>query len=293
MDTRCTATYGKLLAVAALVASLALASGCSEAQPVGTAEPQPMPEADRREPRELLAPPPTAPAPAPASSAAPLDPAAVSALEAQLRALQPASAAPLPELPERSCAVSFCVRVVDDDADPLRALQSAVLPGGARVEAVNVPAGQPGNAISPRFRFVAPTTSTPAQLAELAALAAPHLPAKRDLAWGVSEDANGRPALTSYLLGAAVVDASDVESARKRVDEGGFYGVDLVLRAEGAERFGVVTGMMLRRRLAILSNGRVHLAPVVQSPIPGGRLLVSFPTEVESDAFMRLLPAKP
>jgi hypothetical protein len=291
MDARCTATHGKLLAVASLLASHALASGCSEAQPVVTAEPQPVPEAERREPRELMVPLPNAPASA--SSVSTLDPAAVSALEAQLRALQPASAAPLPELPGRSCAVSFCVRVVDDDADPLRALQSAALPGGARVEAVSVPAGLPGDALSMRFRFVAPTRFTPAQLAELAALAAPHLPAKRELAWGLGEDANGRPALTSYLLGAAVVDASDVGSARKRADEGGFYGVDLVLRAEGAERFGVVTGMMLRRRLAILSGGRVHLAPVVQSPIRGGRLLVSFPTELESDDFMRLLPAKP
>jgi hypothetical protein len=291
MQPRLTDSPSKLLPSLALFASLAFACGGSEAPQAVATQPQLSAEQPREQPRAPAAPAP----PPPQASHAPLREAELVALTEQLAALETrrsASAEPLPELPDRPCAPSFCVRVVDDVADPLRKLASSPLLGDVRLVETLVAAGLPGGQRVARLQLLAPASSTPAALAELARLAAPYLPARRELAWGASVDPDGHPVVASHLLGPAVIDASDVASSERAQLVAGAYTVTVVLHPDGARRFGEVTSTMLHRRLAILSAGRVQTAPVVQSAIPGGRISVSFPTEAEAEAFQRLLPTK-
>lgn len=280
------------LARLVLLGSLALVAGCTDPQPAGLIQPQPVGGAPAStSARAALAPPEARPGP----SAAPLGPEAVAAVEAELRAMMAAKgepAPPLPELPDRPCTASFCVRVVDDVADPLRALASVALPAGARLEEHSVPTGQPGGRRATRMHLVAPASATQPQLDALSKLAAPHLPPKRVLAWGLGEAATGGPAMQSYLLGSAIIDATDVASAERTLFDGGIHAVTVELGADGTKRFADATAKLVHRRLAIVARGRVESAPIVQSSIPGGRLSLSFPNEAEADAFQRLMPPK-
>ena len=46
--------------------------------------------------------------------------------------------------------------------------------------------------------------------------------------------------------------------------------VSMTMNSEGAERWGTITGANLKKRIAIVLDGRVYSAPVVQSKITGG-----------------------
>jgi hypothetical protein len=85
---------------------------------------------------------------------------------------------------------------------------------------------------------------------------------------------------TFLLRGAPVLDGSDVKEAwavpngEKRASEDGWH-VAVALGDAGAERFRAFTATHVKRRLAIVVDGRVASAPVILSEIPGGSLTIT------------------
>jgi hypothetical protein len=81
---------------------------------------------------------------------------------------------------------------------------------------------------------------------------------------------------TLVLTGDPVVTTADVESADVGLEKDTQNAYVLVtLSPAGGERFFRVTEEWLGRRLAIVVNGRVDSAPVIRSPIRGGRLTIT------------------
>ncbi len=75
---------------------------------------------------------------------------------------------------------------------------------------------------------------------------------------------------------AAIIDGGDVVKARVLPDPITQQPqVELELGADGRQRFAEATAAALGRKLAIVLDGRVRSAPIVQSPIPGGRIVVT------------------
>jgi preprotein translocase subunit SecD len=76
---------------------------------------------------------------------------------------------------------------------------------------------------------------------------------------------------TYHLLGKPEITGDLVQSARaQHVDERDGWIVRMELTPSGAERFDDLTARNVRRRFAILLDGRVESAPVILSRIPGG-----------------------
>ncbi|MBE7210457.1 MAG: hypothetical protein INR65_05515 [Gluconacetobacter diazotrophicus] len=77
-----------------------------------------------------------------------------------------------------------------------------------------------------------------------------------------------------FLEPEVLFDAAGLLSAEANTDSGG-SSIHLVFSADGKKRFGEITTQYLHERLAILIDGEVRCAPVVQSPILGGDLVIS------------------
>jgi preprotein translocase subunit SecD len=89
---------------------------------------------------------------------------------------------------------------------------------------------------------------------------------------------------------AASVTGKDVASAKVTYDEMVVRPqVELTLTADGTRRFGEATAAMVGHKLAIVLDGRVVSAPVVNAPIPGGRIVIAMGAgdekQVEREAF--------
>ena len=85
----------------------------------------------------------------------------------------------------------------------------------------------------------------------------------------------------TYLLkGTAILTEKDVYEAKAMPDttNPGHWLVRLVFTSEAAVRFEQVTGENIKRRFAILLDGRVTSAPVIQSKIPGGIATITMGT---------------
>jgi preprotein translocase subunit SecD len=94
---------------------------------------------------------------------------------------------------------------------------------------------------------------------------------------GVAGDAS-----TIYYLvrQAAAVSGRDLRNARATMDENGRPAVSFTLNSEGARRFGEVTSANIGRQLAIILDGRVQSAPVIEGRITSeGRITGSFTQE--------------
>ncbi len=59
-----------------------------------------------------------------------------------------------------------------------------------------------------------------------------------------------------------------VVASKSRQD---YWQVDFSLTPDGTERFAAITGQNIGRRLAIVIDGQLITAPVIQSPITGGK----------------------
>ena len=97
-----------------------------------------------------------------------------------------------------------------------------------------------------------------------------------------SGGAAGEPGSTVYYLvkRAAAVSGNDLRSARPSLDENSRPAVAFTLNAEGARKFGRVTGENIGRQLAIVLDGRVQSAPEIQGRITSeGRISGSFTQE--------------
>ena len=83
--------------------------------------------------------------------------------------------------------------------------------------------------------------------------------------------ASRSPAPDFFLVARdADVTGRDIRSARATTDENGLPTVSFSLTQDGARRFATFTANHVGRQLAIVLDGRVQSAPVVETPITGG-----------------------
>jgi preprotein translocase subunit SecD len=89
----------------------------------------------------------------------------------------------------------------------------------------------------------------------------------------------------------AIITGRDLKNARVGVDENNQPDVQFTLNAQGADRFGRATGANVGKRLAIVLDGNVYSAPVIQSRISDeGRITGRFTTQ-EADELSKVLRA--
>ena len=86
-----------------------------------------------------------------------------------------------------------------------------------------------------------------------------------------SKRADGQPQIeTLYVQKTVLLDQSAVESAKMIKGLQGDHQVEISFTAAGRKRFAEITRQNLHQRLALLIDGRVCTAPVIQSEIFGG-----------------------
>lgn len=85
-----------------------------------------------------------------------------------------------------------------------------------------------------------------------------------------------------------VLTGAHVAAAEVTIDDAtGRPNVRVELDAEGARRFGEVTGRAVQRRLAILVDGRVVSMPVIMEPITGGRAQITLGSGASMEEALR------
>lgn len=108
---------------------------------------------------------------------------------------------------------------------------------------------------------------------------------------GVSEGADGARAGTVYYLVRRVpaVTGRDLRTARPTLDENNQPAVSFSLKRDGASRFGNFTGSNIGRQLAIVLDGRVVSAPVIQGRISDeGQIYGRFTSQEVQDLSLML-----
>jgi preprotein translocase subunit SecD len=79
-----------------------------------------------------------------------------------------------------------------------------------------------------------------------------------------------------YLFRKAEISNADIDEAEVLWDpQTGRPEVSLTLTRDGAERFAEVTGRSVGRKLAIMLDGNIQSAPVIETRIPGGRVRIT------------------
>lgn len=106
---------------------------------------------------------------------------------------------------------------------------------------------------------------------------ASRLPAGGKLLPAEGRDPQGRTVWRTYLTSADAWPAGEhVEEAEVVEDTmTGMPQVQIVFDAEGKKDFAELTAGLVRKRLAIVLDGRVQSAPVVMERIPGGRAIIT------------------
>jgi preprotein translocase subunit SecD len=86
---------------------------------------------------------------------------------------------------------------------------------------------------------------------------------------GIEEPREGNPAATVYYLlqKTPVITGRDLRNTRTSMDEYNRPAVGFSLNQEGAQKLGKATGENIGRQLAIVLDGQVRSAPVIQSRI--------------------------
>ena len=89
---------------------------------------------------------------------------------------------------------------------------------------------------------------------------------------------------------AVLIDQKALKSASVGKDSLGHPVIDITLNKNGAEQFATVTQQNLHKRLAIVIDGHLNSAPVIQSPITGGKAQISgsFSKEEAKDLAARI-----
>ena len=98
------------------------------------------------------------------------------------------------------------------------------------------------------------------------------------------------PGTVFYALRrASVVTGRDLRNARPSLDENNLPAVGFSLNGDGARKFGAATEANIGRQLAIVLDGRVYSAPVIQSRISDeGRISGSFTQQEAQDLSLTL-----
>jgi preprotein translocase subunit SecD len=155
----------------------------------------------------------------------------------------------------------------------------------------------PGVAATPRVKEILRSTALlelklveagPAATKEgLLQMRAGVVPADMAVVPGVSDTVRpGERAETVYYLvrRAAVVTGRDLRTAKPILDELNRPAVSFSLNQDGARKFGKAIGENIGRRVAIILDGRVQSAPVIQSSnFDGGRISGTFTQQEAQD----------
>jgi preprotein translocase subunit SecD len=97
-----------------------------------------------------------------------------------------------------------------------------------------------------------------------------------------------RPRCCARLLEPAAVDSRSLTTAEVVwTDERMPPAVNVQLDGEGARRFEQLTAASLQRRLAIVVDGRILSAPIIQSRIAGGRAMIMLGGQLDPRALER------
>jgi preprotein translocase subunit SecD len=124
------------------------------------------------------------------------------------------------------------------------------------------------------------------ELADVQAAVAGNVPLESELVFmyvkGADADATGTPIV---LKAEAVLTGEYITDANVQFDSFGQAYVGMNFNARGAKIFEDVTGSNIKKRLAIVLDGKVHSAPVIQDRIAGGRASITgqFTTEEAHD----------
>ena len=117
------------------------------------------------------------------------------------------------------------------------------------------------------------------------------IPAELELVEGTSEDSTARTRTTVYyvLQRAAAVTGRDLKNARVGQDRFNQPAVEFFLNAQGAEKFGRVTGDNVGRQLAIVLDKRVQSAPNIKSQIKDNGIIEGNFTAERADGLALVL----
>ena len=117
------------------------------------------------------------------------------------------------------------------------------------------------------------------------------VPSDMEVISGVDETVEGGAGTAYYLVRrVAAVTGRDLRTARPTLDENNRPAVAFSLDRDGARKFATVTGANVGRRLAIILDNRVQLAPVIEERIPSGdvRITGTFTQQEISDIVLLL-----
>ncbi|MDF1546868.1 MAG: hypothetical protein P1P88_03550 [Bacteroidales bacterium] len=78
-----------------------------------------------------------------------------------------------------------------------------------------------------------------------------------------------------YLNPKIEITENDIVAAQKAQDDYGNHTIMLEMNEKGSEKFGELTENNIQKKLAIIVNGKVLMAPVIQMKIPGGKIQIS------------------
>ncbi|MBK9088730.1 MAG: protein translocase subunit SecD [Holophagales bacterium] len=117
------------------------------------------------------------------------------------------------------------------------------------------------------------------------------IPANLELVEGNSEDTEARTRTTVYYVldRAAAVTGRDLKNARVGQDKFNQPAVEFFLNAQGAEKFGRVTGDNIGRQLAIVLDKRVQSAPNIKGQITDNGIIEGNFTAERADALSLVL----
>jgi preprotein translocase subunit SecD len=101
-----------------------------------------------------------------------------------------------------------------------------------------------------------------------------------------TEEKGSLPVLLEVLL-----DESSVSSAHATLSPQGMPQVEIAFKQSGSARFAEITRRNIGRKLAIVFDGRLLSAPVIQTAVPGGMTVITGTTQAQADALAQTLNA--
>ena len=101
----------------------------------------------------------------------------------------------------------------------------------------------------------------------------------------------GRTAMLHFQddRGNVVLSGSDLKDARAQISQGNQAVVGLEFNSEGADKFAELTAKNIGKQIAIVLDGEVLTAPVVQEAITGGRAQISGSRSIEDAERLAIL----
>ncbi len=102
------------------------------------------------------------------------------------------------------------------------------------------------------------------------------VPSDMEAVSGIDDTVEGGAGTAFYLVRkVAAVTGRDLRMARPTLDENNRPAVAFTLNRDGARKFATVTAANVGRRLAVILDNRVQLAPVIEERIPSGDVRIT------------------